>query len=344
MHLPSDLTQSGNKLRSFFRILLQFVLPILALVFVVYKISDIPVWQRSLWASSLTWNFSTILMVLWLIALSGLNWIFEAIKWKILVRRIEEIRFARAWGGVLYGVGLGMLTLRHPGEFIGRVLVLKDQNKLQGMILNTVCSFSQFFVTLLFGTIGLAFAISSRPIALNNSFETQLILFAVACLIVASGLVLNLRKILRWILAKPWFPQKMRFFETLISISPAELGLQLFLSLLRYVIFALQFYLLANLFGLTIPFLDATVVLSIIYLAMLGLPVSGLADAGVKSSVALIIFDMYFGHTLSFYPALDLTIFTITLSLWFINLALPGLAGAVISISGSLKPSQSAAL
>jgi hypothetical protein len=326
------------------KVLLQYVLPIFAVLYLAHKILAIPSTQFSLWASSITWNFSAKFTVFFLIVMAGLNWLLEGLKWKILVKKIEEISLATALGGVLYGVSLGMVTSRHPGEFIGRVVVLKTADKLRGLVLNTAASFSQFFVTLLFGSIGLAFTLISRPNFMTIAHEELIIFYAASGLVIASLLVLNLNKILRWLLAKHWFPQKLRFVEGILSISPAEMKLLLFLSFLRYGIFALQFYLVANLFGIAPSFLDTTVVLSIIYLIMLGLPVSGLADAGVKGSVALMVFNLYLVANLSSFPALDFAVFTTTLSMWFLNLGLPALAGAVVSLGGWLKSSQSASI
>lgn len=326
------------------KVLLQYVLPVLAVFYVAHKILAIPSSQFSIWISSITWDFSTKFTVLFLIVMAGLNWLLESLKWKILVKKIEEISLAKTFGGVLYGVSLGMVTLRQPGEFIGRVVVLKTADKVRGLVLNTAASFSQFFVTLLFGSIGLAYTLISRPKIMTNAHEELIIFYAASGLAIASLLVLNLSKILRWLLAKPWFPQKLRFVEAILSISSAEMKLLLFLSFLRYGIFALQFYLVANLFGIAPSFLDTTVALSIIYLIMLGLPVSGLADAGVKGSVALMVFNLYLVHNVSDFPALDLAVFTTALSMWFLNLGLPGLAGAVVSLGGWLKSPQSASI
>lgn len=123
-----------------------------------------------------------------------------------------------------------------------------------------------------------------------------------------------------------------------MTLTHKEMASLFSLSILRYVIFITQFHLLLWLLGVQLRFYETFMVLSIIYLIMVGIPVSGLAEAGIRGSVALLVFTLYLGDKLEGMPAVDLTIVSATLLLWLFNLALPGLLGAGLSLGGKLKP------
>jgi hypothetical protein len=109
---------------------------------------------------------------------------------------------------------------------------------------------------------------------------------------------------------------------------------------LRYLIFIVQFHLLLRVFGLNLLFYDTFMVLSIIYLIMVGLPVSGLAEAGIRGSVALFVFSLYLNEKISAFPGSELSIVSATLLLWFFNLALPGITGALLTMTGKVLKKQ----
>ena len=55
-----------------------------------------------------------------------LNWSIEAIKWRLLIKKMQPITFIEALKGVLSGVAVGTFTPNRIGEFGGRILYLKE--------------------------------------------------------------------------------------------------------------------------------------------------------------------------------------------------------------------------
>ncbi|MFO7698018.1 MAG: hypothetical protein R6X16_12790, partial [Anaerolineae bacterium] len=172
----------------------------------------------------------------------------------------------------------------------------------------------------------------------SASREGQLLLFTGIALILSFILVIYAKRILAWLQQRSWFPKKLKITEVFMTLTRKEMGVLFSLSMLRYAIFITQFHLLLMLLGLQMMFFETFMVLSIIYLVMVGIPVSGLAEAGIRGSVALLVFNIYLGNKLAGLPAVELTIVSATLLLWLFNLALPGLLGAGLSLSGKLKP------
>ena len=99
------------------------------------------------------------------------------------------------------------------------------------------------------------------------------------------------------------------------------LSLLLGLSALRYLIFSFQYYMLLLAMQVDMPFLQAMIFISVIYLVLTAIPSIALADIGIRGSVALFFFGMVSDNTTGILLA--------TLLLWFINIVLPALIGYI---------------
>lgn len=321
--------------------IIRWVLPVAAAAYIVFSIARIPAGQVQFWKQSISFSAFTLVIITAVLLLTVVNWLFEAMKWKQLAGRFESVSLKRAFFGVLFGVSLGMITPRRAGEFAGRVAILKPENQVLGLAINTAGSFTQFLVTLLFGHVGVAMALISKTGSYSPSREGELLLFSGMALLLAVAMVLYAKKTLNWLQQKKWFPKPLKIIEVVTNLTVSEMASLFWLSSLRYAIFITQFHLLLMLFGLELMFYDTFMALSIIYLIMVGLPVSGLAEAGIRGSVALFVFSLYLGQQLAGFHALELTIVSATMLLWFFNLALPGIAGVALSLGGKVhQPKQ----
>ncbi len=331
--------EGKTKVLKIFWVVIRYVLPMAALGYIFFSVSNIPADQLLYWRQSVSWSLLSVALILAVLALMLINWLLEALKWQQLAQRFEPVSLRQAYAGVLFGISLGMITPRRSGEFAGRVVVLKPENQVGGMVINTAGSFTQFLITLLFGHVGVALALVGKAGNYSTSREGQLLLYSGLALVLAVVLVLYAKSFFGWLQQKSWFPKRLKIIEVVMTLTKKEMAVLFSLSALRYFIFITQFHLLLTLFGIQLMIYDTFMVLSIIYLIMVGIPVSGLAEAGIRGSVALFVFSLYLGEKLAGFPAMELTIVSATLLLWFVNLALPGMLGAVLSLSGKLKMS-----
>ncbi|MGH2552666.1 MAG: hypothetical protein ACRDEB_03050, partial [Chitinophagaceae bacterium] len=83
------------------------------------------------------------------------NWAIEAVKWKISVKKIQEVSFLKAFRAVLSGVSFSVSTPNRVGEYLGRVLYMNAGNKLKTISITIVGSISQLIITLMMGCISL---------------------------------------------------------------------------------------------------------------------------------------------------------------------------------------------
>ena len=85
-----------------------------------------------------------------------INWGIETLKWKFLIKKIEKIRYFKAYLAVLTGVAVSSFTPNRIGDYLGRVFILEKANRIEGVLITIIGSLSQFLVTIIIGTISLA--------------------------------------------------------------------------------------------------------------------------------------------------------------------------------------------
>jgi hypothetical protein len=103
------------------------------------------------------------------------------------------------------------------------------------------------------------------------------------------------------------------------TISARIHTLSLLLSLGRYIIFSIQFYLILHWLQIDITPADACVLLPITFFLMAVIPTFALSELGVRGATAIFVLGTVSLNTTGILAA--------SLFLWFINLAFPALVG-----------------
>jgi hypothetical protein len=97
------------------------------------------------------WKFWTVII------LTFINWGLEAKKWQALMKHLEPLSYATALKGVLSGVTLSLNTPNRMGEYGGRLLYVKEGNRIKSVSLSIAGSICQLTITVLMGCGGLLF-------------------------------------------------------------------------------------------------------------------------------------------------------------------------------------------
>ena len=97
------------------------------------------------------WKFWLVIFLMFV------NWGIEAIKWQLLIKHIQQFSFFRSFKSVLSGCSVTMLTPNRVGEYGGRILYVKEDNRIKAISLTIVGSISQLLVTMIMGCFGLFF-------------------------------------------------------------------------------------------------------------------------------------------------------------------------------------------
>lgn len=255
------------------------------------------------------WNYSRVLILLPVIALMFLNWIIEARKWQLLTQNYSPLNLKKAFASVLSGISTALFTPNRVGDFIGRVSHLPKEHRKKGMISSFFGSYSQWLLTIVMGWVawmqlGMQF-VESRNVYLLVSALYFLLIVGLFVLFLGKGFKLKILN--RW--------------KNYLNQPPSvQLRIKLLaLSLLRYFIFTLQFYLLLQMFGVDLNYGLVMSKLGLFYLITSMIPSTFWGEIGIKESLAVWVFS---GVIIN-----SLVIISVTLLLWLINLLIPSIAG-----------------
>ncbi len=259
-----------------------------------------------------TFTDSTSLKLLLPLVLMFLNWSLEALKWKMIMEQVEPITFTKALKAIITGVTMSIFTPNRVGEFSGRIFFLKQENRKIAIPLTFLGNASQLLVTLVAGTLAL---IVYLPVytSLNSQPSIYYLIFLLVILV-------NIALILAYFnvsfLSRFW-----KYLEILNHYSFRQLSKIVSLSLFRYVIFSLQFYLLLQLFGININPSRAIIMIALTFFSITVIPTITLTEPGVRGSAALTFIGLLSANTIGIVAA--------TFSLWLINIVFPAILGIV---------------
>jgi len=298
---------------------IKILIILVAYGFIVYKI-------REAYTTSFTepLNIShpfTPFFFILLFILMIINWALEAIKWQTLVQPFQKIKFIYSFQSVLAGITIGLLTPKRIGDIGGRCLMLKKGNRQKGMFGFIVNSIIQTGVTTFFGFLALLLFFHY---SLHFSDKQYFILLfsAIFILSVTTWIISHLSGFMRLIQKIPF----INFKESNLNFTDqfkTRTILKIFsLGVLRYMVFTIQFLILLRLFGIHLSTLTVFMGVGLTYFLMTFIPLSSIAELGVRGSVAVFIFGMFSPATASILLA--------TFSLWIINLAVPAAIGSII--------------
>ena len=290
-------------------VIIKLVVLIGTLVFIYLKLKDNRDFLQE--AAVLVWQafaegYPVILLA---IALMPLNWSLEALKWQCLSSKVVRLPFRQALKGVLSGLALGFITPHGLGDYLGRIGILDMEGRgslVGGIFIGRAC---QMLVTAMFGLAGISML-----------FSKQVIVSAIGAMFVGIALFFKLRRLFkrrrfggRGIKATVSY-----YFKIIAEFDLVTLVRVFIYSLLRYLVFSLQFFLILDLF---LPTVEPSLKLSgitWIFLSKSILPTFNfLSDLGVREMSAIYFFDQ-------FHVAAGPVVMA-SLLVWLINILIPTL-------------------
>jgi hypothetical protein len=123
-------------------------------------------------------------------------------------------------------------------------------------------------------------------------------------------------------------PALQRYLQhiTIIENLPVTILLRTFsLSLVRYIIFVIQYILLLQLFNVDVGVWHSIWLISVLYLVLAIIPTIALAELGLRGQASLLLFMLVSSNKLGIVGAAS--------SIWLINLVIPALAGSLLILS-----------
>lgn len=264
------------------------------------------------------WNTHKIIFMIIVVLLMFVNWTIEASKWRLLLKGTESFSLIKSLQSVLTGVAVSVITPNRIGEYMGRILYLKNTNKIQGVTVTIIGSFAQLIVTGFLGLVGLVYYI------IYIKYTAWLNVLLVSSVVMCVGLVyiyFHLYKIIEWTNGISFLKKIRVYLEIVKRFDQKQLMKILMLSFLRYFVYTIQFLILLDVMMVYAPMLDLLFTLWLIFWAMAIVPTIAIAEIGVRGETAL-----YFLLPLS---ANSFGIVSSSLMLWLINLIIPALIGCL---------------
>jgi hypothetical protein len=280
-------------------------------------------WQQ-IKASAAGYKIITLSAV---VLLMLVNWATEAVKWKLSMAAVYPVSFWRAFHAVLSGVSFSVAMPNRIGEYAGRALHLPEGSRLKSIPITLVASLSQLLVTLACGIVGLlvlkTFLLQG---GLLSSMWFSVLLWGAAFVFIFLTVFYFGVSVWRTLLQR-WL-YNTRYYYLLYSLQWVDASLLwrlLSLSLLRYIIFSVQYVLLFSFFKVHVAVHLAWAVTSVLFLVMAVIPTIALVELGLRGQVSL--------HLMGLFTANSLGIVLTSVTVWAINLMLPALAGSILILT-----------
>lgn len=254
--------------------------------------------------------------------LAPVNWMLEVIKWKQLTSNFQRLSWKEASQSILAGISLGILTPARFGEYGGRLLHSSAGHRASTLYAHFIGSLSQNIPVFLFGSIAVAWYFSqyymaSTMIALSMAF----VLLAAAVLMIL--LFIQHHTMAVWVAKIKWLPD-VKTVQKEVSYGPQVLNRVALLSLFRFLIFVTQYLTLLYLFDLPIAVTEAIMGVFVIFVFQSGLPLPPVLGIVARTQLSVVVWSVFAQDQLS--------MLTVPILLYTINLLLPAIIGGIILI------------
>ena len=270
----------------------------------------------------------------WLvIVLVFVNWGLEARKWQLLIKAIQPMSFIRSFKAVLCGVTFSLNLPNRMGEYAGRVLFVEEGNRLRSASLSVAGSMAQLIITMLMGCLGLAWLVFSKYEAGTVMGLSAFWLKIFLCgSIVGTLLMLLFFFRLNWLVhlveKLPYAKRISKYIDVLETFDAKILLRLLSLSLLRYLVFILQYIFTLQIMQVEQNYWQSFWIVTVMFWILAIIPTIAIAELGIRGTVA---------KTLFAYSKNMIGVLAVTFGIWFINLFIPALIGSLLILGIKIK-------
>jgi Predicted integral membrane protein len=304
------------------KIAIKVLITVLAYAYVAYKIATSPDIDKFPSYFSDISNTQTIILI-GILLLMPINWLIESWKWQRLIRNIEQsIGLGKSIKAVMAGVTVGTLTPNRAGEFAGRILFVSPEKRTEASYLTIFGDIGQFCATIIFGIAGLLMIGTSGNEAI--SFGTLMTIVAIGGILVIA-LFIKFDRIVTALGKTKLVQNRLKKYVPQCDICMRLKFSTLALSMLRYIVFAFQFYLSLKFFGIDIPASEAFAAISATYICTYLIPGIAAAELGIRTSFAIAFIGIF--------TTQETAIALASLLLYIVNVGIPIAIGGIFMLN-----------
>lgn len=260
------------------------------------------------------------------VALMPLNWFVEGVKWKQLVDTVYPIALRKACASVLAGLTAGFFTPNRIGDPAGRIIMVAPGKRTECAALSLVGIMAQNFATFMFGIAAGIIFVSSRGMSFTED-DVNVQIYA--------GVTAFLFAIVYF--ALPYICGKIknlfdegRVKRLLSAVGGIKISLLLkvgILSMLRFVIYCTQYFLMLRFFAVHIEAAQAIVLLPLNYLLITITPSVAFSEIGIRGAYAALIMGTVSDNTAGAALA--------GIAVWLLNYVLPMFVGSLLMLKNN---------
>lgn len=315
------------KIRKSFNLFFKILLVSLVYIFLFFELSK----HQEQFNINGVFNASKkdTLLLLLAFGLMPLNWLIESIKWKFLMRKIENVKLSDSIQAVFAGTAISIFTPNRIGDYLGRIFILKKGDRLDGTVATITGNLSQLLITILMGSVALIY--------FSDTIIVDFLKWNTIWIVISIILVLSIDITLLIIFFK--FPSienrlnrtlgiyrypVIKHLNILAEYRMDELVIVLSFSFLRYLIYSVQFYLLLLAFQIDLSILDGMMVVFLVFFGITIIPSIAVAELGARALITLFVFQLIGQYSQTEF---EFGLVAATSTLWLINIALAALIG-----------------
>lgn len=304
---------TASKTNQYITVTLKIMVVAVAAIFIYLRFTDKNALHFEDYLSVLSSSGSNYYILLVLsVLLVVANWYCEIRKWQIAVSTFKKITFLTATKQSLAALTASLATPNRIGDYGAKALMFGADKRKKVLLLNLLSNLFQMSATVFFGIIGLMFLLMNFDL----KFKVENILLGSLGILLAIILIFVFRK--KRLLIKGFTIQKVLKFYKKISYS---IKMKLIsLSILKYMSFAVLFYILLLIFGVKIPIITAFALIFSMYLFVSIIPSIFILDVVVRGGVAIWLFGLV--------GVPELPILCTVFTMWILNFVLPAIIGS----------------
>ena len=310
------------KTKQFFFVLIKLSIVVGAFYFIYYKLIKNENLHFNDFITFLKENDSfSVKNIIFLLILTSFNWFFEILKWQYLVISIKKISFKSALEQSLGGLTASLITPNRIGDYGAKAMYYTKPFRKRIVLMNLLGNMAQMAITSIFGVVGLIYFVKIYQIEVGYDIALKLSII----LLILGILTIFIMKHKRFNI-KGYSLYKITKF---IKNTPSKIHLlNLSFSVLRYLIFSFQFYYLLTLFGASMSYIEAMIIITSMYLLASVVPSISIFDVVIKGSVAVFLF--------SYAEVNELIVLSVSTIMWLLNFVLPSLFGSYFVLNFKL--------
>ncbi len=253
-----------------------------------------------------------------------INIYMEGIKWKLQIKPIEDISNWKSFLSIFTGMTAGMFFPNRAGNFLGRIFMLENADRIKAAMVTIVGGMAQMIATVGVGLIAATFFVKKYLAVF------LIISFLIFTLLILFYFNIHLLKHIQFFFPKKYKEKVNYYLDVFALYTNTELSRILLISFARYFLYTFQFVLLIWAFNIPLTYFQAMIPISLTYLSMMIIPFITITEIAVRGSVSIVIFEKWMEMN-EISSSFGVMVFSASSLLWIFNIAVPAVIGLFLT-------------